>query len=127
MGIAALPGGFTVVAGVATIVQLDPNAGTQGQNLTVIVSGAFTNFTQGATTASFGPGIAVGTVTVNGPTLVLGANCDRHGGDAGTRTITLVTGSESASIANGFTVLQGTPRSRRSVRTWGVRTRPFQS
>ncbi len=59
-------------------IALNPASGTQGQGLSVIITGSFTNFFQGSTVASFGPGISVGgaapgttgPVTVNNATSV---------------------------------------------------------
>ena len=67
--VASKVGGFTVEPGVPALHAIDPAAGSEGQNLTIALTGRFTNFAQGLTTASFGPGISVGTVTVNGPAL----------------------------------------------------------
>src|SRR5205823_1261244 len=66
---ASVVGGFTVQAGVPTLVSVNPVVGEEAQNLTVVLTGLLTTWQQGATTASFGSGISVGTVTVNGPTL----------------------------------------------------------
>src|SRR5262249_8853250 len=74
--VAKLTDGFTVVAGIATILGVTPNTGQQGQqNLSVAITGQFTHFMQGTTTASFGDGISVGgaahsfgPVTVTSPT-----------------------------------------------------------
>ena len=62
-------GGFTVTPGQPTLFSISPVSAIQGTNATVILNGAFTNFTPNVTTAFFGSGISVGTVTVNGPTL----------------------------------------------------------
>ena len=67
--LAELVGGFTVTPGQPTLFSVSPNSAMQGTSLTVVLGGAFTNFTPQLTTAFFGSGISVGTVTVNGPTL----------------------------------------------------------
>ena len=100
-------GGFTVLAGIPRLTSINPVAGTQGTNATLVLNGSFTNFTQGPTTASLGSGIAVGTVTVNGPEL---ASVPISIGDdavIGPRDVTVVTGAEVVTLTNGFTVLQG--------------------
>ena len=81
----------------------------QGTNTTVTLSGAFTNFTPGVTTAFFGAGVSAGTVTVNGPSLASVPISVDAGALTGPRSITVVTGSESVTLVNGFTVQQGTP------------------
>ncbi|MGH9350497.1 MAG: carboxypeptidase regulatory-like domain-containing protein, partial [Vicinamibacterales bacterium] len=106
--VAVLVGGFTVQAGQAGLESVNPVVGEQGQNLTVILTGRFTNFAQGVTTASFGPGIGVGTVTVNGPTLASVPISIATTAGIGPRTVTVVTAGEVAALANGFTVLPGT-------------------
>ena len=67
--VATLPNGFTVLAGVPALTSVNPSQGSQGASLTVQLNGAFTHFTQGTTTVTFGNGITPGTVTVNGPGL----------------------------------------------------------
>ena len=60
---------FSVTAGPAALTALAPNTAQQGQsNLDVMVTGQSTHFVQGVTTATFGGGVIVNTVTVNSPT-----------------------------------------------------------
>ena len=97
---------FQVVAGVPSAT-LNPNFGVQGNNPTIAINGAFTNFTSGVTAVSFGNGISTGTVTVNGPTqasvpIQIGA-----GATLGTRNVTITTGSQQAQAT--FTVTAGQP------------------
>src|SRR5207244_3071496 len=47
-----------------TLLSANPASGQQGQSVSVTITGQFTHFAQGTTSASFGSGIAVGTVTV---------------------------------------------------------------
>ena len=61
------------------------------------------------TTAFFGAGISVGTVTVNGPTLASVPISIAAGATVGPHSVTVTTGSESVTLLNGFTVVQGTP------------------
>ena len=74
--VAQLVGGFTVTPGLPTLFSINPVSAIQGVSLTVILNGAFTNFTPQLTTAFFGAGISVGTVTVNGPDARVGADHD---------------------------------------------------
>jgi hypothetical protein len=56
----------TVTVGTPTLAGVSPNSGQQGQrNLSVALTGLFTNWVQGTTSASFGPGISVVSLTVN--------------------------------------------------------------
>src|SRR5205807_7125866 len=61
--------GFTVAVGTPTILSVDAGGSQQGrQNLSVALVGQFTNWTQGTTTANFGSGVAVVSLTVNSST-----------------------------------------------------------
>jgi len=105
--IAQQVGGFTVTPGQPTLFSVNPSSAVQGTNATIILNGAFTNFTAGVTTAFFGSGISAGTVTVNGPTLASVPVAVFADALAGPRSVTVTTGSESVTLVNGFTVLQG--------------------
>ena len=67
---------FTVIAGVPTVTLVNPNTIQPTATESVSITGAFTNWVSGTTTANFGPGISVGgapagtfgPVTVNGAT-----------------------------------------------------------
>jgi hypothetical protein len=76
-----------------TISAISPADGMQGQqNESVSLTGQFTHWVQGATTASFGAGITVATLTINSATTATAvlnidaarghrnAQCDRHDG-----------------------------------------------
>ena len=100
---------FNVLPGLPMMSSVDPNVGTQGQSLTVVLNGLFTSFSQGVTTVSFGSGIAVGTVTVNGPTLASVPITIGPAASTGPRSVTVTTGSEIVTLSNGFTVMAGAP------------------
>ncbi len=107
---AALVNGFNVIAGTARVTAVTPASGLQGQTLNVAVTGQFTAFVNGTTTASFGPGITVNSVTVSTATtatvnVTIGALAD-----IGSRTVTLTTGAQIASSFAGgsfFSVARG--------------------
>lgn len=62
--VAALQGGFAVNSG-PFISQMAPSSGQQGQQgLSVAITGQLTHFVQGTTTASFGAGITIASLTV---------------------------------------------------------------
>jgi RHS repeat-associated protein/uncharacterized repeat protein (TIGR01451 family) len=89
-----------------------PNSGAQGtQNLAVTVLGANTHFAQGTTTASFGPGVTVASLTVTSPTsLTATVNIDPLA-NVGPRLVSVTTGAESLSMIStsisGFSVVKG--------------------
>src|SRR5271157_690232 len=106
--IATLNNGFTVTSG-ATLVSVTPNNGQQGQqNLSVTLSGQLTNWAQGTTTASFGAGITVVSVTVNSPTSATALLDIDLAAALGPRTVSLTTGTEIDTMINGFAVVQVT-------------------
>jgi len=84
---------------------VSPPEGRQGQaNLSVIITGLGTHFVQGVTTASFGTGITVNSLTVTDATHAAATLTIALDAPLGFRTVTLTTGSEVAS-GNAFTVL----------------------
>src|SRR6267142_1196265 len=108
--VVTLNNGFTVTAGTLVLQTVNPNTGQQGQqNLSVNLTAQFTHFVQGTTTASFGAGITVASLTVSSPTTATAVlNIDAAAG-TGTRNVTLTTGAEVVTLNNGFTVTSGTP------------------
>src|SRR5206468_3210933 len=69
-----------------------------------------TNFVQGATTASFGAGITLASpLVVNSATSATAVLNIDSAAVVGTRTVTLTTGTEVATLNDGFTVAAGTP------------------
>ncbi|HZR29627.1 MAG TPA: RHS repeat-associated core domain-containing protein [Terriglobales bacterium] len=100
---------FTVNAGPATLAQLSPNSGQQGQTLNVTITGQSTHFTQGLTSANFGFGITVTTLKVNSATNATATLNIAATATLGTRTVTVTTNGEVVSLANGFTVNPATP------------------
>ena len=98
-------GGFTVSAGIPSLVSVNPNSGQQSQQaLSVSISGQLTHFVQGTTTANFGAGITVASLTITSPTSATAMININASATTGSRTVTLTTGSEVASLSNGFSV-----------------------
>ena len=59
--VVTLNNGFTVTNGTPVLTTVNPNTGQQGQtNESVSLTGQFTHWVQGTSTASFGAGITVG-------------------------------------------------------------------
>ena len=99
--------------GSPVLLSVSPNSGQQGQlNLPVTIAGQFTNWVQGTTTAGFGTGITVASLTVNSPSIATAELNIDPAAPAGARTVTMTTGSEVETLANGFTVTAGTPTPR---------------
>jgi hypothetical protein len=104
-----LPNAFYVTNGPAVINALAPPSGKQGQTLSVGIAGTETNFQQGVTTANFGQGVVVNTLTVN-TKLSATANVTISASAAvQLNTVTLTTLGETASIASGFQIVEATP------------------
>src|SRR6185295_2060783 len=95
---------FSVAPGFPVITVVTPNAGQQGQTLTVSVTGLYTAFVQGTTQISFGPDVTVTNVTVAGPTSLTAQMEIGGNAAAGARSITITTGAEVVTLNNGFTV-----------------------
>ena len=121
--VAQLVGGFTVTPGQPTLFSINPVSAIQGTNLTVILNGAFTNFTPQVTTAFFGTGISVGPVTVNGPRWPR-PNPVAAGATVGPRSVTVTTGSDRSRSSTALRSCRGRPRSRQSTPTPGSRASP---
>src|SRR4029077_18328886 len=87
------------------ITSVTPNTGQVGQTLSnVLIVGQSTNFLQGTTVANFGAGITGISLTVTSATGATANITIQAGAAAGTRTVTLTTGSEVATGASLFTV-----------------------
>ena len=108
--VASLASGFTVTAGTPVLTIVNPNTGQQGQSgESISLTGQFTHWVQGTTTASFGAGITVATLTINSATSATASLNIDAAAALGARNVTLTTGAEVVTLANGFTVNNGTP------------------
>jgi hypothetical protein len=99
-----LHGALSITAGTPVITQISPNIGNPGQTLNVTLTGQYTNWVSGTTTANFGAGITVNSVTVNSPTSVTVNITIGSGTPVGPVTVTTTTGGEMETVAGGFTV-----------------------
>ena len=115
--VAVLSGGFGVSQSPPVLLTLNPSSGQQGQQIvSVTITGQFTHFAQGMTTASFGDGISVGgsplggfgPVTVSSPTTATAQISVNICALTGLRSVILRTGSESVALNAGFTVTTAT-------------------
>jgi RHS repeat-associated protein len=101
----------------ASLLSVTPASGAAGRALTVTLTAANTNFAQGATMASFGPGIAVGDglvgdfgpVTITSATSATAQIVISPSTAAGARDVRVATGIQMAALAGGFTVLATPP------------------
>jgi hypothetical protein len=107
--VATILGGFTVGSGAPTITNVNPPTGTQGITTNVTLTGQFTSWVQGTSVASFGSGITVNSLTVNSATSALANITISQTATLGSRTVTVTTGAQVASITGGFSVLAGVP------------------
>ena len=96
----------------SSIALLLPATGLQGQTLTVTINGKYTNFVTGVTQANFGPNISVGGSApgANGQVGVVSATkataniVINNTATVGKQDVTVVTGAQTATLTNGFTV-----------------------
>ncbi len=105
--VATLTNGFTVNTNPLppAIASVNPNTGAQGrQNLSVAITGISTHFVQGSTTASFGAGITVISLTVTSATNATAVLNIDPAAVTGARNVNVTTGAEAATLTNGFTV-----------------------
>jgi hypothetical protein len=117
--VVTLTNGFTVTAGTPVLTTVNPNTGQQGQqNESVSLTGQFTHWVQGATTATFGAGITVNSVTMSDATHATVNISIAASAAVGSRTVTLKTGAELDSLANGFSISAATPQCVTSSGTW---------
>src|SRR5688572_4627882 len=108
----SLANAFSVTASAPSIVSVIPNTAQAGQSVSVTLTAQNTNFSQGTTQANFGAGISVGgaaegdfgPVTVNSPTTIIAQLTINAATVVGPRTVSVRTGTEEVSLANGFTV-----------------------
>jgi len=95
----------TVPVVVPKLLSVAPNSGLQGQqNISVAITGQFTHFSQGTTTANFGTGVTVTSLTVNSATTATAIVNVAAGAALGATNVTMTSGLEVATLTNGFTV-----------------------
>jgi hypothetical protein len=100
-GFFSLPNGFTVKQGLPSIISIIPDNGSQGATLTIIINGSNLG---GATSVSFGSGVAVQSFSNLSPTQ-LSVNLT-IGEDAatGVRDISVTTPGGSSTLGNSFSI-----------------------
>lgn len=98
------PASRTFVASIA------PLSAEQGQELDVVVTGYATAFEPQESLITFGPGIEVGAVTVQGPTSLSARVRVARDAGVGPRVVVVTTGNQEAALLNAFHVTSGTTR-----------------
>jgi hypothetical protein len=87
---------------------VSPNTGAQGATLaSVSLSGNFTHWVQNTTTATFGAGISVNSLTVNSATSATASLTISPTASTGSNNVTLTTSGEIVTLTNGFTITAG--------------------
>ena len=107
--IASITGGFSVLAGVPSLLSALPTSAQAGTSANVVITGQFTNFQQGFSSVSFGSGITVNLVTVANATQLTASITVAPNASVGTRTVTVDTNSQNVQLNNGFAVTAGSP------------------
>jgi hypothetical protein len=91
---------------IQTVSQIAPSAINQGrQNVLVTLTGKNTSFVQGTTTADFGPGITVTSLTVTSPTSANASLSIDPAATTGPRDFTVSTGTAVATLQQGLVVI----------------------
>jgi Bacterial Ig-like domain len=97
---------FTINASSAVINFVNPSTGLQGETKDVTVFAQFTHFSN-STVFSFGSGVSVNSFVVNSATQATVNVTVSPTTALGYRTVSATTGTESASLTNGFQVVAG--------------------
>jgi hypothetical protein len=107
--VASITGGFSVLAGVPSLLSALPTSAQAGTSANIVITGQFTNFQQGFSSVSFGSGITVNLVTVANATQLTASITVAPNASVGTRTISVSTNSQNVQLNNGFSVTAGSP------------------
>jgi sugar lactone lactonase YvrE len=106
MAIFIMRGAFNQLlpAGTPVIVAVNPAIAPVGQGTAVTLTGINTNFAQGTTQVSAGPGVTTGTISVINATTLSVQLIVAGNAAPGPRTLVVTTGAEQAVVPNGLTV-----------------------
>jgi uncharacterized repeat protein (TIGR01451 family) len=91
-------------AATPTVVWASPASASVGKTVTVTLAGQNTNFVTGVTQVSAGDGIAVSNISVVNGTTLTAQFAVSPGAALGPRSVLVTTGSEEATLPNGFQV-----------------------
>ena len=102
------PNVFTVTQDQPELLAVVPNGGMQGLTSSpVTLTADFTNFVNGTTTANFGTGITVNSVTVTSATQATANITVSPTTTLGYRNVSVTTGTQVVSLVNAYQVIQG--------------------
>ena len=87
-----------------TLISASPSGGYRGDTLNVVITGSNTNFVNGVSAANFGSNITVNSTTVTDSTHLTANISINTSAATGARNVTVVTGGETATGTNLFTV-----------------------
>ena len=112
-------GAFTVTSGAPSLIAINPpfaHLGDGDAPYYVEITGQYTHFNgtscsmaNPCSVANFGAGVTVNSIVVNSATDIQANITVNPAGTTGSRTISVTTGTEVASIVGGFTILPGVP------------------
>jgi len=100
-----VPLNLTVPQNTPVLTSISPASGMPGAQVNLTIVGANTHFASGVTQADLGAGITVNSVSVVNATQLAVSIAIAADAAAGPRPVTIVTGAEQVSLANGFTVV----------------------
>lgn len=106
--VASITGGFSVLAGVPTLLTASPAFAQAGSTTNVVITGEFTSFAQGSSSVTFGSGVTVNSVTVSSATQLTANISVASNASVGARDITVTTGGQTETLSSGFSVTAGT-------------------
>jgi hypothetical protein len=106
VGTATKTGAFTVNQAVPTISAVSPVSGTQGQSLSVTITGTYL---AGATAVGFGSGIVVTGYTVNSATQITASITISGSATAGASNVSVATPGGTDTLEGGFEVVSVPP------------------
>ena len=90
------------------VTSVTPPSGQQGAtNLSVAIVGQYTHFVHGTSNAAFGAGITVNSLTVTDATHATASITIEQAATVGSSNVTVTTGTEVATLTNGFSVTAG--------------------
>ena len=114
------------LAGTPAITTVNPSTGEQDRNLTISVTGRSTHFDQATTQLSLGADLTITNVVVANPTSLTARLNIARNATPGTRTLTVTTSAEVATLDIALTVAPGTAADCRSLSCscWPTRVPP---
>jgi FG-GAP repeat len=107
--VVSLPGAFTITPGTASLYSSTPTSSRRTETAVISIKGRYTHFVQGTTTADFGPGITVNSLTIDSPYAARADITISASAITGPRALTVTTGSETVQLPGALLVLPRKP------------------